>query len=266
MKIKLHLVIICIFSLLILDSCKDNEFEDVLFRTPEDPFLDVPNIDSLLKENTIFLDWKDDISADKFYLMRSDDASTLNFKCIYEGKETSYVDSNLTDYARYIYRLDKVRGQKRFIGEKTVFGYSSTVRKDESENNDSENEASLLEYDLACNLPCVHYINRTDPVIDEDWFYVEVPPLRSAAVVVNQTSGLDNQSTGSDTQLMLLVKGNESVAVKQNIENIISNTTYSTKKMYFKIYPTTTGLFASNNYTAVIEYTISLKQVFKYKS
>lgn len=265
MKIKTCLNLSVLLVLLFI-SCKENEFEPVLFRTQTDPFLDVPHVDSLLRENTVFLDWKDDIAADKFYLMRSDDIENLNFTCIYEGNDTSYIDSNLTEYSRYIYRLDKLRGQKRFYGEKLIFGYSSSVRKDDSEDNDSENKASFLEYDLVCNLPCVRYQNKKDAVIDEDWFFVEIPPMRSAAIVLNQTSGLDNQSTGSDTQLMLLIKGNESIAVKQNVENVISNTTYSTKRMCFKVYPMTTGLFASDSYTAVIEYTISLKQVFKYTS
>lgn len=258
--------LICIICLIFFVSCKENDFEEALFRTNSDPFQDVPVIDSLKTENTVYLSWSEDIASDKFYLMRAEDSDTLEFKCIYEGTSTSFVDSALAEFSRYVYRLDKIRGQKKFYGNTYAFGYASSVRKDENECNDVESQASFLEYDLVCNLPCVRYISKTEPVIDEDWFFVEIPPLRSASIVLNQTAGLDNQSTGSDTQLMLLVKGTEPISVKQNVENLISNPTYSTRKMYFKVYPTTTGLFSADSYTAVIEYTISLKQVFKYTS
>ena len=69
------------FTVLIflLVSCKENTFEEILFRTQDDPFNDCPITDSLQKENTIYLHWQEDIASDCFYLMRSEDKKELNF-------------------------------------------------------------------------------------------------------------------------------------------------------------------------------------------
>ncbi|WP_297644906.1 hypothetical protein, partial [uncultured Treponema sp.] len=167
-----------IFTSLWFFSCYNNAFNEILFRTTDDPFDDVPATDSLTTEHTVYLSWKEDDAADSFYLMRSFDAISLDWTCIYEGKSTSYTDTGLIDNEKYIYRLDKTRGSKCFEGEKYGYGWSSGTIRDCCESNDAPENAAFLEYDRICNLPCVGFVTDNKEILDEDWFYVTVPPMR----------------------------------------------------------------------------------------
>lgn len=252
-----------IIALALFVSCSENTFEELLFRTIDDPFSDTPSIDSLTLEHTIYLSWSKDDACDTFHLMRSYDQSILSFSCIYEGDETSYTDVDLTDNNRYIYRLDKTRGTKYFEGTTYAYGYSSDCRKDACESNDIEDRATFLEYDLICNLPCVQFITNNKQFIDEDWFYITLPPRRAAEIVISQHN-LSNESTGAATNLRVQTAGSESEAVKQKVAHVINNTSHETRQFYFKIYPETTELFSVNSSIAEIEYTVSLSKIYNY--
>lgn len=261
MKKKLFIIMLTF----ILTSCYNNAFNEVLFRTTEDPFDDSPVTDSLSIEHTIYLSWKEDEGSDNFRLMRSVDQNILSFSCIYEGKDTSYTDTEITSGNRYIYRLDKIRGTKIFEGKTYGYGFSSDCRRDSSENNDTEKDASFLEYDLICNIPCVRYITNNNTYLDSDWFYISIPPRRTAEIVINQQNLPNaNATTGAQTNLNIQVAGRASTTVRQNIATIIQNTSFKTQTFYFKVFPETTGLFPSNNQTAVIEYIVSLKKIENY--
>ncbi len=256
--------IITALSALLASSCSDNAFQEMLFRTTNDPFQDIPVTDSLSLENTVFLTWEKDEGCDIYRLMRSyDNFSGLEFDCIYEGTETSYIDENLPYGDRYVYRLDKTRGTKYFEGKAYAFGYSSDGRKDDWENNDIDERATVLDYDRSCNLPCVQYWTENRKEIDCDWFCVEVPPRRTADINIKQDN-LPNETNGSPTDLMMMIKGEtKGEAIKQNYSIPLKNSSYEAKKFYFKIYPVTTGLFSESK-TAIIEYTVSLNQIINY--
>ena len=252
-------ILIVILSSLCFVSCYNNAFNDVLFRTTSDPFYDTPVTDSLRLEHTVFLNWKEDKGCDKFCLMRSFDNDNLDFKCIYEGTEVSYVDNQLEDNARYIYRLDKWRGTERFEGKSYGYGYSSDCRNDSLESNDEDTKASLLNYDQTCNLPCVRYTTNNEEHYDCDWFCVDVPPRHSAYINITQINHL-NEGNGVDTNLKYQLLHSVSEAVRQNEEKQIVNTDYEIKRFYFCIYPEITGLIGSSGDT-VIEYTVSLSKI-----
>lgn len=263
---KINFILLLSFKILLLFSCKENTFEELIFRTTEDPFYDTPKEDSLLVENTIYISWKKDEAADTFFLMRSLDQNPLYFSCVYEGCETNYADTNLTELKRYIYRLDKKRGKEYFTGENYAYAVSSSCRKDFYEPNDTEQQATFLEYDCICNLTCEKYITSSKTKIDVDWFYVSVPPRRIAEIVLSQKNGLKDNSTNALTNLKIQIPGSESEAVKQNMSIQIKNPSYVTKNICFKIMPEETGLFSENSYFTVIEYTISLNQIINYSS
>ena len=245
-------------------SCSHNSIEEILFRTTEDPFYDVLQTDSLSLENTVYLTWQEDKASDCFYLMKAEDKKNLVFECIYEGTKSEYTDSDILTDHRYVYRLDKKRGDKLFKGNTFSYGYGCQSRKDMYEDNYAENSASYLEYDLICNLPCVQYVTEGILHTDTDWFYVTVPPRRTAEILLSQ-KGLSNTSTGTATQLMFQEKGKTSENVKEKTALGISNTSNETKNFYFKIYPDTTNLFTSQGSSTVIEYTVSLSQIINYK-
>lgn len=256
-------LVILVLSLVCFVSCYNSAFNNILFRTTEDPFPDAPFTDSLSLEHTIYLNWQEDEGCDRFCLMRSFDSPSLNFKCIYEGTGTSFVDQHLENNARYIYRLDKWRGAECFEGKSYGYGYSSDCRKDSLEDNDEDTKASHLEYDRTCNLPCVRYTTDNREVFDRDWFYVEVPPRHSAYILITQKNQMIG-ANGTDTNLRYQLSENESEAVKQNEEKVISNMDYERKIFYFKIFPEITGLIGNGGDT-VIEYTVSLNRMINIK-
>lgn len=257
-------ILLLSFIIYVFSSCSENSFEDVLFRTTDDPFYDVPKVDSLSIENRIYISWEKDDGCDTFYLMRSIDQRNLSFECIYSGTETNYKDIRLDYNQRYIYRLDKKRGEKVFTGKKYGYGFSSDIRQDICEHNDSEEKAVFLEHDLICNLPCVSFITDNFQDIDEDWFYVNVPPMRSCEIVVSQR-GLQDSSTGAETQLCIQIPGSKVESINEKVAIKLSNTSYVTKRMNFKIFPNTTELFSSDAGITSIEYTVSLYRIQKYE-
>ena len=254
-------MILLVFGFAVL-SCHTDVFQEELFRTTDDPIYEVPAIDSLSRERTIYLSWNEDKGADSYRLMKSSDNNALVFECIYEGTSTNYVDKNLNDNERYVYRLDKIRGKKIFKGKKYANGYSAECARDACEPNDTETKATLLDYDLTCNLPCVSYVTDNENDIDCDWFYVIIPPYRKVEIAINQ-KGLQDQSVHAETYLYLQIDKQTCEKILQSKGYILSNSGYEPKKVLFKIYPETTKVFSSS-YTAVIEYTISINRQFKY--
>ena len=53
-------VMFLIFTSLSFSSCYNSAFDEILFRTTDDPFDDTPVTDSLTTEHTVYLSWKKD--------------------------------------------------------------------------------------------------------------------------------------------------------------------------------------------------------------
>lgn len=252
-----------IIEILTLSSCMNNSFEELLFRNKEDPFFDVPVVDFLTLENTVYINWKEDDACDSFFLMRSRDKLNPDFSCIYSGREISFTDRDLDTEGRYLYRLDKKRGDKIFIGNTYSYAYASGTRKDSSESNDTEIKATHLVYDLECNLPCIQYEYGSYLYKDCDWFYVEVPPMRTVEIIIKQLDHLSNTMDNAPTKLKYLVPGNSEQTILQNSGIPLSNTSYEQKKIYFRIAADTTGLLTASGSACVINYQISLNKIYK---
>lgn len=255
--------LLLVFMAAYFSSCYDNVFNEELFRTMDDPFYDVPEADSLTTEHTIYLSWKADDASDTFFLMRSFDVASPDWACVYAGNATAYTDKNLSANSKYIYRLDKTRGEKYFEGAGYCYGWSSGTRKDYCEPNDTEQTATFLEYDRICNLPCTGFVTGQKEFLDEDWFYVTIPPMRQAEIVIGQHN-LEDTSAGAKTNLRIQVAGLESQSVKHLVAYPIKNASYETRDFYFKIFPERTSLSSGNSFCTVIEYTVSLNQIIKY--
>lgn len=260
---RIKKVIILIFVLLCFSSCYNSAFNEILFRTTDDPFDDTPITDSLTTEHTVYLSWEKDDAADSFCLMRSFDTVPLDWSCVYKGSETSYTDTDFMNNEKYIYRLDKTRGSKYFQGKKYGYGWSSGTIRDYCESNDIPEKAAFLEYDRICNLPCVGFVTDNKEILDEDWFYVTIPPMRQADIIVGQHN-LTNTTLGAETNLRIQLSGLESQSVRHQVAYQIQNTSYETKNFYFKVFPERTSLSSGNSFCTVIEYTVSLNQITKY--
>ena len=244
-------------------SCQNGALEEILFRSMDDPSDDVPKADSLATEHTVYLSWKEDDASDSFRLMRASDTAPLSWSCVYEGRATAFMDKNLADNERYIYRLDKTRGQKYFEGKEYGYGWSSGSIRDSCEPNDTRESATFLEYDRICTLTCAGFLTGGKEILDEDWFYVTIPPMRQADIVVGQHN-LDNSTAGAKTNLRIQVSGFDSQSVRHQAAYPIQNTGYETRSFYFRIFPERTSLSPGNTFCTVIEYTVSLNQIVKY--
>ena len=262
MKKSIYFISTIIISLF-ASSCYNDVFQQEIFRTTNDPFKEVPVTDSLSCAHTVYLSWNEDAGADTFRLMRATDSTYLLFKCVYEGSSTTFTDVSINDNERYIYRLDKTRGTKLFTGDKFAYGYSAACQKDIYEPNDTESNATYLEFDLNSNITCVKYQTNDEQTIDCDWYYVIIPPYRNAEIVIVQND-LPNQTTGAETYLYIQEPSKNREKVKQSVGYVISNPTNEPVKKTFKVYPETTQVFSSSCYTAVLDYTISLNKLFKY--
>ena len=259
---KVYLLIISFLAVQLFCSCLQNEFEPVLFRTMDDPFNDVPEVDFLSKENTIYLNWKDDDACDEFILLRSVDGAILNFKPVYEGSGVSYIDEVLTDQTKYIYRLDKKRGKMSFTGKEYGFAFSSTVRNDWCEPNDNEQNATLLVSDFECTVPCIKFYTEQFEFLDTDWFCVDVPARRAAEIVIKQKNLTDSGNSSEEQKTdMFFQQPQESP--KEIIQDafFLNNHEFELQRFYCKVYPRKDSLFNADSFSTVIEYTISLNRI-----
>lgn len=253
-----RLMIIQILSSMALISCS-TDINDVLFRDSSDPFKDIPEVKSFEREMTNYVSWKEDECCDEYILMRREDSAVSVFKSIYQGTGTEYVDTDLTESSRYIYRLDKVRGNRRFSGEKHAYGVGSTTRNDAFEDNDSEARAILLETDYAeATMPCYKIARENIIVSDVDWYYVTVPPKRQAEVIIKQTSLND----GATTNFYVLTPNNKPAAVKNNFAIELKNTSHQTQRIAFKVYANESNIFTeSSSGTVFLQYKIFLDKI-----
>lgn len=137
------------------------------------------------------------------------------------------------------------------------------VRMQERRVRAEQHGGAFLEYDRICNLPCVGFVTDNKEILDEDWFYVTVPPMRQADIIVGQHN-LTNTTLGAETNLRIQLSGLESQSVRHQVAYQIQNSSYKTKNFYFKVFPERTSLSSGNSFCTVIEYTVSLNQITKY--
>lgn len=176
--LKLLIIVIVIFN----GACGTGVYE-IVSRDQRDPDNFYVNVDSFSEENVIKCIWEEDERCDKYILMRSEDKNVLKFKEVYNGEGTEYEDRVLKEDTRYIYRLDKIRGKKRFLGNIHYMGIYSKQVKDVYEPNDRKEKAVLLQNDIQGNV--YYYRSHEGTVLeDEDWYKVRIPAKRKAKVAI----------------------------------------------------------------------------------
>ena len=176
--LKLLIIVIVIFN----GACGTGVYE-IVSRDQRDPDNFYVNVDSFSEENVIKCIWEEDERCDKYILMRSEDKNVLKFKEVYNGEGTEYEDRVLKEDTRYIYRLDKIRGKKRFLGNIHYMGIYSKQVKDVYEPNDRKEKAVLLQNDIQGNV--YYYRSHEGTVLeDEDWYKVRIPAKRQATIAI----------------------------------------------------------------------------------
>ena len=130
-----------ILGLVLLVTGCSNGLSEIFLTSSADPFSDTPEIRSMDFQGQINLFWKKDDGADSYILLRKSDSAASGFSEIYRGKKNFFEDRNGSTGERYIYRLDKIRGQKRFYGTSYSYGFFSDAAKDQWEDNNCKKNA-----------------------------------------------------------------------------------------------------------------------------
>jgi hypothetical protein len=243
----------------LLVSCTPGMFE-LLDRTMDDPVLHKPLVESFTESNVITVRWGRDEAADEYILERAGDEINLSFIEVYRGGMTEYVDRGLPDNKRYLYRLYKTRGKKTFGPTEQALGVSSLVCRDVYEPNDTMERAIQLEtIDYIANM----YYYRAysgEEAVDEDWYFIRIPPLRQASVVVN-----DSRVEESDrpTHFEYYEYERDQKPVRQLLNFWIVNNELVTKNYYFKLYPAKSQYIGMEMPAggAIIQYRISIGEI-----
>lgn len=242
-------------------SCRPGVYE-ILSRDTSDPRVDKGVVESFKESHTITMKWQEDTAADTYIVERAVDAQILDFKKVYEGEGLSYADRGLVNGQRYIYRLKKTRGKKVFGPYEEGFGVSSLVTEDEYEPNNLKEQAVLLSTNpLDMNMYFYESENGLT-IYDEDWFCIDVPPLRRASITIR-----DSEVVGDDepTHFRIYEDKLDSDDVSQLVQVWLRNTEREAKRIYFKIYPDE-NRFRVTSGGAIIRYTIQMGSIMELDS
>lgn len=244
----MHKAITVLCLLFILAGC-DSGLYTLVSRAQKDPDTFEIKVDSFSKEYEIYCIWEHDELADKYILMRSEDSTDLHFNKIYVGKGISYIDCDLKDNTKYIYRLDKVRGDKKFLGNRFYLGVFSEKKDDAYEPNNSASTATFLESPKQGN---VYYYTSEKGIIvsDIDWYWVRIKANRQ----VNLTLTYD---AASPVFRVILPPNGDEKCPANNQEFQIRNDTNEKKDFYFSI-QIDKGQFGQTNSAAFFTYTVKL--------
>jgi len=216
--------------------------DDILGRTTDDPFQDIPVVRSFNGDFSVIISWREDEAADKYFLYRAADALNPEYDLIYEGSKTEYRDvfSLPQNEKLYLYRLGKKRGGKLFVDltahGKAGLGVVSGSQFDFQENNNSIADATLLGSNVLasnCWFYCSNYKDDIS-IYDEDWYYVNVPAHWKAIILLND----NNAVPGTQISHFKLEKrgiGSEDITSGFPVE--IINNTDNAGALYFRIYP-----------------------------
>jgi hypothetical protein len=234
-----------------------------LDRVQRDPNVIAPRVSSLDQEFRIEVSWDTDAGAEEYVLERAQDALLGTFTEVYRGQGISYADTDCQDQGRYLFRLSKTRGDRLFGPSGAVLGVASATCKDALEPNDSEQQATALEYDRRANLFYFRAMPSLYPgeeLQDADWYAVEVPPLRVANLLITQV-GLASGSLY--TFLYFYEKGTTPIHVVNNQLIAITNPSPETHRVLFKLYLNPTDFMVEPTLGGgiLVDYTLSLYSI-----
>ena len=252
-----HFIICTLLSLTV--SCTNGDISELL-RSYDDPFDETPAADCYSSPYTVRLSWQEDECADKFILMRAEDDGTENFRQIYAGKAISFTDKFLIndDQKRFLYRLDKIRGNRSFKGLDCTCAVVSAIGHDTHEPNDTINNAIEFNRIINATMPCSQFKYKGRAYGDEDWYYIRLNPLCKARILFNQT-GLNAGVQNTDFLYMEL--GGASITITDGNKITIENSELVSRNIYFKVFPNVTKKFSGSAGSEVMSYRLELSEV-----
>lgn len=260
------MMLLAVIAALALASCT-NEPSLMLLRAYDDPYDDIARAECFKKENTIYLSWREDAGADEYVLMRADDIMPYGFKEVYRGNGLEYEDTfnEAVTNERYLYRLDKRRGNRMFEGRELTRAVRAVEfgGADAYGSNDREESAVRLESDRLDVLPCWRFSDGA-LYTDVDWYYVVLEARRKATIVLEETTGGKSYAEGSPTPFRCIVAGGTEKELNNKSAFAIVNERDEVRKIPFRLYADTTQLFRLGAGCEVLSYTLSLKAITAY--
>ncbi len=232
-KFNILLIVLIGFA---LTSCMENSYAYMLFRSPNDPFDDVPLVDQSSQYLRMNISWQEDPCADYYILMRhdEDDSDKSRYVEVYRGNNLSYTEILEEDLweKRYIYRLDKYRGEKRFYGSKHGYGCNIGWQEYTCEPNDTIENAVFLEDPLDEKIAVIKYSDGEGFYSDVDYYYVHIPARMSADILIKRENIEENNSVGLN---FTVFSEGKTTSVNQGKANTISNDCSEARNYFFKL-------------------------------
>ena len=233
-------ILIIITAFLILAACSLG-MNDMLGRTTDDPFEEIPKVVSFNGDYSIMVSWSKDNAADEYFLYRAADTISPQYQLIYRGPLTEYKDTfSLTQNGYpYLYRLGKQRGQRRFedltTPGKAAFGIVSVSEIDEYEPNDIMAQATELSYNELIVNSWFYTSNTIDgiSIFDDDWYYVDIPARWIAVIILHDIDALAN-SDYSHFKMEIFSRGTVDIFSSRPRE--ITNPSAYAERIYFRVY------------------------------
>ena len=252
-----HFIICTLLSLTV--SCTNGDIIELL-RSYDDPSDDTTVVDCYSEPYTIKLIWKEDEATDTFILLRAEDNGAENFRQIYSGKATSYIDrfSYTNDQKRYIYRLDKTRGNRRFYGSECACAVVSATLNDTQEPNNTLENAVELQRIITATMPCSQFNYKGKAFGDEDWYFIRLNPMSTAMISFTQ---IDMNGTAQSSEFKYMEQGSSLQSITNTSKITVENTDMYTKNIYFKIVPDLEKKFQGSAGAAVLSYRLELSEV-----
>ena len=226
---------------LFLASCNPG-MNEVLGRITNDPFAEIPKVQSFNGDFSTVINWTWDEAADEYYLYRAFDDLYPQYQLVYSGPLTGYQDqfTLFNENKLYLYRLGKRRGQKLFVDfdtrGKSAIGVVSGSRRDFLEPNDTMRQATLLS-DTTLQANCWYYGSNTmdnNIMYDEDWYCVDIRGHWVTSIILND---LDVPQFGVTNHFLIEIWGLGSEKIISDVKKDITNSTNSPGRFYFRIYP-----------------------------
>jgi hypothetical protein len=241
-------------------SCGDGPLEE-MERRDADPEVVVPSVVSFAEERIISLSWPEDPDADEYLVEEASGSEPApSYSIAYRGTRASFREEGCADQSLHLYRLVKLRGDRRFGPSEPALGVGSVTGRDGWEPNDSEPRATDLGYQKEANLYYYRSFGGLE-VQDADWYSIEVPPRMVAYVVVEQT--MPKLSGSAPTWMLLAREGQVPVPIENGALIALTNYAYEAQAMRFEIYPRAADFIGSGGPQggSLIDYTVRLERI-----
>jgi hypothetical protein len=226
----------------ILAACNMG-MDNSLGRTPDDPFVEIPRVQSFNGNFSIVVSWSWDEAADEYYLYRAADDLNPQYTLVYSGPLTEYEDFFTLPHEDqlYLYRLGKRRGEKLFVDlstrGKAALGVVSGSRRDFSEPNDDREHATVLDITELFANSWFYGSNTWDDLnfYDEDWYCIDIPPHWVASIILTDLDSTFDFTDIDHFKIETWGRGSEKI-VSRFIKEIANPTNFQ-EWVYFRIYP-----------------------------